>query len=464
MSTTGRPLVNVARIATPFQPYGGQPSLIHVRSYYRSRKDDRPEYTKRLEGYINQAPKAISGAQSSNSAPAHSRQRSPSFPETTHERDRELRMRSVDPTSETQRTSLVSIVPEEHKPSLLEELFPEQARPLRQRPESSGNGRDVPILRPPSLDEDADQHDVGWQSATERPAIFNDPAGTSSSTGDRRLTIMLLDNGNPNLSEKDFRTIAPIGWHIGEWRGREDPLLVVPARSEATLAFQNCYFLIFPDRELAQVYKSRAEHLHKLSQVYTPTSLYSALLPSIGTTVDGEDVGTLVREYTLVPPSQPLSLRILEPPYSLLLERVLAARGTVPLVHPVNRAGRSVLLWVDGYQPTTSQVRFAIEKDGQDRGQSWLSTTNGGKIELFDGSTRHGSLEDKPVHGIEIDEEADAEIAAVQYRRWLISFENEAEARRFMRAWHMRSFPLWLSDIKWEDGEPLPLVHTEFMW
>lgn len=42
-------------------------------------------------------------------------------------------------------------------------------------------------------------------------------------------------------------------------------------------------------------------------------------------------------------------------------------------------------------------------------------------------------------------------------KRWILSFSDESEARRFIRAWHRRQFPQ-------DRGEDPRLVHAEFLW
>lgn len=352
-----------------------------------------------------------------------------------------------------------------HKPNLVEELFPEQAKVL-QKPLRDGLMREkrVPLLEPPQLDQFHDASAPNQSFPQAREASFD--TGVRDTSRIENLAVLILDGGNPNLCEADFRRVAPKGWHIGEWRGREDPLQVIPARDENTLLFQNCYYLVFPNLKLAEAYKSRAEYLHKLSQAHTPTTLHSPLLPLVGTIIDGEDAGSLLREYALAPPSQPLSLHLLSPPYKLPILRMLAAKGTVPLTHPTKRSGRAVLLWVDGYQPTTNHIQTMLARDGQDRGMPWSATESAGAIQDFNGQPRRSTAagEGWPESAPDEEHDEEPETSRGGYRRWLVSFEDETEARRFIRAWHKRPFPVWQFGMDWEDGEPLPLLHTEFMW
>ena len=346
----------------------------------------------------------------------------------------------------------------ERRKSLLEELFPEQVKD-RQKPMEDTQKADsqVPRFEPPTFDDFRNEF---------FPTRENVRGTTLKTARNENTTILVLDGGNLNLCEADFRRVAPKGWHIEEWRGREDPLKIIPARNEKSLLFKNRYYLVFPNAGLASAYKQRAEFLHKLARAHTPTSLMSPLLPPTGTMVNGEDAGALVREYTLAPPSQPLSLRVLHPPYQHSVLRLLAADGTVPLVHPTNQAGRSVLLWVDGHQPSTYEVGSMIGADGRDRGFRWSPSIGNGTIEQFDGQPRlvMPKLKDEGDSPAAEEEVVEEQGNKGIYRRWLITFEDETEARRFIRVWHRRAFPLWQFGVPWEDGEPLPLVHAEFIW
>ena len=56
------------------------------------------------------------------------------------------------------------------------------------------------------------------------------------------------------------------------------------------------------------------------------------------------------------------------------------------------------------------------------------------------------------------------EAGEYQHARWLISFEDENEARRFVRTWHQRPWPgIVGSDISWEYEDSTPLVQAEFL-
>ena len=55
---------------------------------------------------------------------------------------------------------------------------------------------------------------------------------------------------------------------------------------------------------------------------------------------------------------------------------------------------------------------------------------------------------------------------AASYPRWIISFEDENEARRFVRTWHQQPWPgrIATDDISYGYGDSSPLIQAEFLW
>ena len=178
---------------------------------------------------------------------------------------------------------------------------------------------------------------------------------------------------------------------------------------------------------------------------------------------DGEDIHVLLKNYSLAPSSQPLFLRALFPPYTNSMRRLLAANGFPNLTQPVDRSGRSILFWVDSFQPSTISVKNMLARDGQDRGIQWAPLNGKGSITLLERNSRR--TQDKQASKDEESETEDVELRKkLDFSRWVISFEDETEARRFIRAWHMRPYPLVEDGWRISDGEPEPLIHAQFLW
>ena len=179
--------------------------------------------------------------------------------------------------------------------------------------------------------------------------------------------------------------------------------------------------------------------------------------------IEGEDVHVLLQDYALCPPSQKISLKVLFPPYSAGVRRLIDHRGYTQLVQPEEKTGRSVLFWVDGCQLSTSSVRNAIAQDGRDRGMEWALLSGRKSIEKVDVPKVPGDAEYMGEVGSEEIEDGEERASTKRmYPRWLIAFEDENEARRFVRAWHRRPFVV-SRDPSLQD-EPEPLVHAEFVW
>ena len=113
--------------------------------------------------------------------------------------------------------------------------------------------------------------------------------------------------------------------------------------------------------------------------------------------------------------------------------------------------GRSVLFTVDGQQLPTSVIKHTVAADGRDRGLAWNVSID----RLDTSSVAADGFEDST--GTETAELAGLGARRHAFSRWVLSFLNESEARRFIRAWHRRSIPLARGD------DPV-LVQAEFIW
>lgn len=185
--------------------------------------------------------------------------------------------------------------------------------------------------------------------------------------------------------------------------------------------------------------------------------------------IEGENIHDVLQNYALCPPSQRISLRVLFPPYSPAMRRLIDQRGyaqiEVPLASGINqdkqknsksRSGRAVLVWVQGYNPPLSSIREMINQDGRNRGLPWSLAGDVPAIEKVnyssdDATTTHpnGPLES-------------GQSKERLRRRWIVTFVDESEARRFIRRWHRRPFPLRGAGTG--VGEPPSLVNAEFIW
>ncbi|KAL8790472.1 MAG: hypothetical protein Q9213_000624 [Squamulea squamosa] len=337
--------------------------------------------------------------------------------------------------------------------SLFDELFPEEKDELR----TAAPDQDQDKIQIPRLPlSDIDHLDP-------YPLLNGSPKGPS-----RKLTqvaahgavkqwkpaVLLLNRASKSLVDADFRRIAPKGHHIGEWTGPGDILKVIPGRDPTTFQQTNSYFLLFPNPAYARTYQNYVTKLHRMSQDHTPTSLQSPLPPPPGTILEGEDIHTLLQDYALCPPSQRINIISMFAPYGSTIRRLIEYQGYPQLTEPVDNTGRAVLFWVEGHYPTTNAVRAAIDQDGRERGLPWGSQVGHKYVEKLELPSE--SPEDS-------EEREDAEPMAQRRssRRWIVKLGDENEARRFVRTWHRRDFPLPSDHVR---GEKPPIVNAEFLW
>ncbi|KAI4170790.1 MAG: hypothetical protein LQ343_004679 [Gyalolechia ehrenbergii] len=259
--------------------------------------------------------------------------------------------------------------------------------------------------------------------------------------------VLVLSRASKSLVDADFRRVAPKGRHIGEWT-------VIPGRDPVTFQQKNHYLLLFPNPSYARTYQNYVTKLHKLAQTHTPTSLQSPLPPPAGAVLEGVDAQTLFQDYALCPPSQRISLVSIFAPFGRTVRPLIENRGYSQLTSPTDRAGRAVLFWVDGCAPTTRAVRSALDQDGRDRRLPWATKGGSRSIEKSDLSTF-------PPDNLDDSEQPDDEVKRRSSARWIVTFVDENEARRFVRAWHRRPFPLSSESVQSEDA---PLTNTEFLW
>jgi hypothetical protein len=180
--------------------------------------------------------------------------------------------------------------------------------------------------------------------------------------------------------------------------------------------------------------------------------------PPPGMLVEGEDVYSVLQNYALCPPSQKIAVKFVFQPYSPGLKRLLELRGYPQIMKPEDKSRKSVLFWVDGFQPTIHDIRDMITRDKRSRGLNWALANSIKPVEKVDSSAGREWEEAE----FAASESAEATQFRGLYPRYLIHFEDESEARRFTREWHRRPFPL--PRERTPSREPPPLVQAEFVW
>lgn len=147
----------------------------------------------------------------------------------------------------------------------------------------------------------------------------------------------------------------------------------------------------------------------------------------------------------------------------------------------------SVLFWIEGHQPSTFSLKETLARDGRDRGLPWsisISPSASGsaasrsnafttvnthlaitKLVAPQSNTPTTAINPGTECGNENDADREDQIQLSQRRvsRWIIRFDTESEARRFVRVWNRRPWPLYAREgAAYEDEAPL--VGAEVLW
>ena len=226
--------------------------------------------------------------------------------------------------------------------------------------------------------------------------------------------------------------------------------LVIPKRNTKTLEHAGAYYILFANLGHAQLYQNHVVRVHRTARIHTPTSLESPLLMQPRLIISDEDIHTLLRDYALCPPSQRLQLRILHSPRLVRKTALSEDQGYPQLVKGKYKIGRSILFWVNGYDLTRNILKNTIAADGRDRGLAWNVSIE--KVDLPQGINDGNDI-------VNNDYDRSIELKAHPHisPRWIVVLANENEARRFIRTWHQKPFPLA------RENHP-KLIHTEFLW
>ena len=110
------------------------------------------------------------------------------------------------------------------KPSLFEELFPEEVRrDGDQDTKSYDHTQEVPRLPLPEVDDFLDGFEHDTNRETSKPHRVT-KAAAANAFRQQQVAVLALETGSKSLVESDFRRIAPKGQHIDHWTGPGDIL------------------------------------------------------------------------------------------------------------------------------------------------------------------------------------------------------------------------------------------------
>ncbi|KAK5676158.1 hypothetical protein LTS10_011450 [Elasticomyces elasticus] len=395
------------------------------------------------------------------------------------------------------------------KPSLIEQLFPEETKryeEAQRKASRSREEREIPRLpldtlpRPPKTRvlrpaETVDDTRSDAAQRLERHMRTSDASQTE-------ITVLVLRNASPNLVEEDFRRLIPQGRHMEGWTLEQgDILKVIPGRNLSTLEQENYYYLLFSSKLSAFTYQGHATKIAQLAAANTPGSMMSMLPLSKGMIVDGFDAASAIASFALVPPSQTMDLRQLQPPLSPLMTSIVRNRGYAAVEKRRDPAMPfEVRLTMEGPQILAPAIRHTLLTTAKERALGWsggeemapritkwepqnnVSPMDNMKSlasrSIAAANERDAALSPEELEELEKEKErkravdvGTAQKQEMQRRTpavvYIVSFYTEMAARQFVAYWHRREMIVDREKDnareEFEDDLP-PIANAEMLW
>lgn len=219
--------------------------------------------------------------------------------------------------------------------------------------------------------------------------------------------------------------------------------LVISGRDQQTLERNGVYYLVFENPVSAQAYRDHVMQLHRYCQSQLPQGLTGPIPPPPSIDASGKISYGPMETYTLIPPSQALDLRMMIQPFSPLLREVIDNFGYVPLVDG-KKSNHEVLLTVHWMLLSLGSVKRALKRDGENRGCAWAT------IEALAKGTSLRHVRER-LDLLSKSEESKPESYGRTPRRhgkkrYIVSFKDDAEAKRFALSWNRREISDLLDD------------------
>ena len=208
------------------------------------------------------------------------------------------------------------------------------------------------------------------------------------------------------------------------------------------------YFIFFSSESAAQAYLDQTIHLHRLAEANSVGLRAATLPPPPGLFPRGEDSQEAAKTFSLVPSQSTLCMRFARQPLNPLFQEMLRNGGLASMAKFQHLGEGKVLLSVDKGQIRLFELRAAIQQDGKNRNLHWALAEDENGVEGI--WALANNQPDEPVEG---------------YRappRYVLSFKDRYEARRFVREWHRRPFPIVMATG--EGDERKPMVNAQIMW
>ncbi|KAM0321719.1 hypothetical protein ACHAQA_009958 [Verticillium albo-atrum] len=346
--------------------------------------------------------------------------------------------------------------PKKGRDSIFKEMFPDAGASIpaveRQRRQ-----RDTPSREPTIRREVLDKDDLrAWLEAQSH----GDEGAEALPEKDQMPAMLVLSNASKSLAESDFYRIGRKGEHLQAWNTTIKKVIHLYDRN--TLAPLDSYFILFTSRAAARTYQREAERLYALARADAATQDSSvAPLPT-------DDPA-----FTLAAPSPaPLSLKLYALPPSTASRLGAFTLGKILPTEegkPVEGSQRVIVSLQGGTLPTAA-VWGLVRRDGEVRNLKWdvseikpyfaqKASSHGGKKREKKTAAKGGAGDGKtaaeegvpPPPADETATEAEGADGAdplaqdrthAKSGRFVMSFGDVHEARRFARSWHRREVAL----------------------
>lgn len=376
--------------------------------------------------------------------------------------------------------------------SLFDELFPEEADTKERAAERQGKLDRLPAFdwgkTPGSSSNEVDriaERRRRKETYNTIPQAFRSfrpeqPSYTSlrqAEHGERRreVSVLVLNSATKTLEESDFFRLGPKGEHIEGWTSGivkgilywyfpytsqliSTYVIVIPGRDKSTLKSLGHYFLIFSSDAAAKAYLDNIFRLWRLAKQkgrWGSSGVPGIPLPP-GLLKPGEDMKKTIQGFTLVPAYNKLFLRMISKPFRPAIQKILDRGGPKAITTAKSKAEDMVLISSDVGTINPTDLIRAIKDDGKNRNLYWKLAPGGDElVKLYD------PLDD------DIDQQAgDSSVKKKRTlrppSRYVLSFRDRHEARRFVREWHKRPMPQKRNQ---RPGEELPpVVNAEILW
>lgn len=295
-----------------------------------------------------------------------------------------------------------------------------------------------------------------------------------------RISVLVLRNASKNLVEEDFKRIIPQGKHLPGWKLEQgDILQVVPGRDLETGEQTNYYYLLFSSPISAFMYQRHATRIHRLVAAHTPASVLSAIPPPPGLMIDGMDAHAAMRSFSLVPPTQSIDLRQLNPPLPSVLEQIIRNKGYAAITARKGRSPYEARLTFEGPQLHMSAVKHVLVTSAKDRGLSWSGgeslapTLTKWEPHWKNYDHREHDPNDPPIgkrtevqdHEPRSAPERDQQKKRTPLLVYIAGFQTERAMQSFVHYWHRR--PMEVQSSQWNSIEAAdlpPIANVEVLW